>query len=122
MVLEEMTRAQRGRGWEAEDKVFKALEHFQQQGHKFSGETIIKEVKRSEPWSRVDRQGIDLIIEFQDGKVLSIQVKDWWNKEIEKQYMEKRICFIGIWPNEDEVRARTRVLNAIDRFLKKNSS
>ncbi|MBI2624980.1 MAG: hypothetical protein HYW70_01430 [Candidatus Nealsonbacteria bacterium] len=109
-------RTERGRS--AEKRAVQILEHFKTIGKKFPGRRIITNIEWITQGSQEDKEGKDIILSFDDGLILPLQIKNWRTEELEKKYSTKGICFIEIrlrygeeeWHEEN-------VFNAISRFL-----
>ncbi len=94
------------RGFEAEEKAFKAAEYWRKK-------KIILSVRRTEGFGPEDRQGKDLILVLRDGRELFIDVKDYCNLEAVKKCKKRKVCLLTIWPDENEEIAKEKMLNLI---------
>ncbi len=89
------------RGLETEQYVIQALEYYQKKKTEFPGGRRIIEVIPTAHYSAADQSGIDAFIKFQTGpqsdiEILSVQIRDWWEKGAERKFKRRGICLIRI--------------------------
>ncbi|MDO8265293.1 MAG: hypothetical protein Q7T34_02905 [Candidatus Parcubacteria bacterium] len=109
------------RGLLAEEKAVFALNSLKDRGNQFPGKRRIVDVRRTERGSEEDYQGKDIVIVFQTGETIYVQVKNWWTKNAEKKYIKRGICFIAVFSENNGKGLEKIIYNTISRFLRKNN-
>ncbi len=107
------------RGLDAEEKVARALRYFQERKTLFHDGRIITGFQRTMHYDSDDQAGKDFIVTLKANgqeESLSVQVKNSWSLVVQRRYAARGICFIGVWPDEDNEQARKRVAVAISNF------
>ena len=107
------------RGLDAEEKVAGALKYFQERKTLFHDGRIITGFQRTMHYDSDDQAGKDFTVTLEvngQEESLSVQVKNSWSLTVQRRYAARGICFIGVWPDENNEQARKRVAVAISNF------
>ena len=107
------------RGVEAEKKALRALNYHRKKETKFPGDKVIVKVRPTSHHNGSDEKKVDAFVKFQDGETLRIQIKNWWRRWVEEELRKKGIVFVVIRPSEDYHKARGKVFEAINSYLKR---
>ena len=116
------TSKKRQRGLRAEEEVLQSLEYHKRKKTNFLGR-IIKQVSPTLHFSQDDREGKDVIVKFQvksqpgEEVLLPIQIQNWWSRRAQKEFNDRGICLIAVWPHEDEKKARERTFDVISKWF-----
>jgi hypothetical protein len=106
------------KGLVSEEKALRAFEYFQLKKVVFPVGVITK-ITPTIHYSEDDRKGIDLMMEFQGGGILFVEVKNRRNLRLERDLRRRNRCLIAIpWETADK-EVRKIVLEAVNRFFQK---
>lgn len=107
------------KGLISEEKARRAFEYFQRKKTKFHRVGVITKVTPTEHYSQEDKEDIDIKVEFQNGEILFVEVKNRWNQKLEENLRRENRCLIAIpWDMNNE-RARDITWTKANRFLQK---
>lgn len=106
------------KGLIAEEEALRGLEHFQRRKVEFYQVGVITNVAPTMHFSQEDKEGIDIKVEFQGGKMVFADIKGHrWTEREARELLRRNRCLIAIPERTSDEEAREMALEQINWFL-----
>jgi len=108
------------KGLTSEERALRSFEYFQRRRKKFGLLGEIKKITPTMHYSKEDRRGIDIKVEFQN-EILFAEVKNQGSQKLEEELWEKNRCLIVMPWNTSDEKARDIIWKAVNRFFRERA-